>query len=206
MSKIKLVIFDCDGVLFDSREANRQYYDHVLARFGRPPMDEAELAYVHMHQAVDSIRHIFRRYPEDFPGAEQYRATLDYHRFLAHMIMEPDLLEFLDFLRPQRHTAISTNRTSTMPAVLKMFKLEGLFDMVVTALDVERPKPHPEALHRILERFGLGVAESIYIGDSWIDRDHARSINMPMIAFKSPGLEAEYHVNSFLEIKGLGIL
>lgn len=206
MSKIKLVIFDCDGVLFDSKEANRKYYDHVLAQFGRPPMDEAELEYVHMHQAVDSIRHIFRRYPADFPGAEKYRATLDYHQFLAYMIMEPDLLEFLDYLRPERKTAISTNRTSTMPAVLKMFKLDGLFDMVVTALDVERPKPDPEALHRILSRFALGVEEAIYVGDSQIDREHTRSLNMSMIAFKNQELEAEYHVNSFLEIKGLGIL
>ena len=57
------VIFDCDGVMFDSRQANRNYYNHLLARFGRPAMCEEDVAYVHMHTADDSIKHIFRGTP-----------------------------------------------------------------------------------------------------------------------------------------------
>ena len=30
ISKIKAVIFDCDGVMFDTAVANRKYYDEVL--------------------------------------------------------------------------------------------------------------------------------------------------------------------------------
>ena len=37
---IALVIFDCDGVLFDSAAANVAYYNAVLERLGRPPMSE----------------------------------------------------------------------------------------------------------------------------------------------------------------------
>lgn len=205
MASLKLVVFDCDGVMFDSKNANRVYYNHLREAFGRPPMDEDELEYVHMHHVMDSLRHLFRRYPEDLERAEAYRQSLDYTPYLQYMTMEPDLLEFLDFLSPAYKTAISTNRTSTMGPVLRMFALADRFDKVVTAFDVARPKPHPEALEQILAHFGCGVAEAVYIGDSMVDREHTAALGMRLIAFKNPALPAEYHVQSFMEITRLPI-
>ncbi|MFH1217682.1 MAG: HAD family phosphatase [Pseudomonadota bacterium] len=203
MSKIKLVIFDCDGVMFDSKNANRMYYDHILAALDHPPMDEEELEYVHIHNVMDSVRHILRHYPGDIEKAEKYRADLDYHPFLQYMHMEPDLIEFLEFLTPRCDRAISTNRTTTMRNILDIFGLSPYFGKVVTAFDVKRPKPHPDALLAILDHFGRRVDESIYIGDSTIDREHSNSVGMRMIAFKNRKLDAEYHVDSFMEIAGL---
>ncbi|OKY73667.1 MAG: beta-phosphoglucomutase [Desulfobulbaceae bacterium DB1] len=203
MSEIKLVIFDCDGVMFDSKNANRMYYDHILAVLGHPPMDAEELEYVHIHNVMDSVRHILRHYPADIEKAEQYRADLDYQPFLQYMHMEPDLIEFLQFLTPRCDRAISTNRTNTMRNILDIFGLSPYFGKVVTAFDVERPKPHPDALLAILDHFGRRVDESIYIGDSIIDRQHASSVGMRLIAFKNRALDAEYHVDSFMEIAGL---
>ncbi|MEA2083296.1 MAG: HAD hydrolase-like protein [Thermodesulfobacteriota bacterium] len=203
MSKLNLVIFDCDGVMFDSRNANRRYYNHLLEKFGHPSMTEEEVDYVHIHHVTDSVTHIFKHYPEDIEKVEEYRAAIDYTPFLQYMIMEPDLIEFLEFLRPDYRTAISTNRTTTMPAVLEMFDLKRHFEKIVTALDVDRPKPHPEALHQILDFFGLSVEDAIYIGDSMVDREHTATIGMRLIAFKNPDLPAEYHVNRFMEITRL---
>lgn len=205
MPSLKIVIFDCDGVMFDSKNANRVYYNHMLEKFGHRAMDAEELEYVHMHHVMDSVRHIFRHYPEDLEAADAYRKTLDYTPYLKHMHMEPDLPEFLDYLRPERKTAISTNRTTTMNSVLTMFSLADSFDQVVTAMDVENPKPHPEALTRILANFGHAVEEAIYIGDSMVDREHTGAIGMRLIAFKNPELPAEYHVESFMEITKLPI-
>jgi HAD superfamily hydrolase (TIGR01509 family) len=115
------------------------------------------------------------------------------------MAIEPDLLEFLAAVRPPLLTAISTNRTSTMAAVLDTFNLRPHFDLVVTALDVARPKPHPEALLKILAGFGLRSEEGIFIGDTQVDVDHAAAVGMPLIAFRSPSLHAAYHVSSFRE-------
>ncbi|MFU8819500.1 MAG: HAD family hydrolase [Desulfurivibrio sp.] len=203
MSEIKLVVFDCDGVMFDSREANREYYNRIRLHFGRPPMDEDELDYVHMHQVNDSVRHLFRDYPADLAAVDRYREELDYRPFLKYMHMEPDLPRFLDYLRPRRKTAISTNRTTTMPLVLSIFKLTACFDRVVTARDVVNPKPHPEALERIMTDLGVAAAQTIYIGDSQVDREHTAAAGVPLIAFKNPALAAEYHVASFMEIVGL---
>lgn len=198
---LKLVIFDCDGVLFDSREANRKYYNQLLEQFDCPEMDESELDYVHSHNVTDSVAHIFRDHDHIRRELiDRYRTELDYAPFLRHMIMEPDLMKFLHLIKPRYHTAISTNRTTTMPMLLDIFRLRPWFEQVVTALDAPRPKPHPDALEMILDNFGVNVAESIYIGDSSVDMEHTRSMGMDMIAYKNPALEARYHVNSFMEV------
>lgn len=202
---LKLVVFDCDGVMFDSKEANRAYYNHILAHCGHPPMDEAELHYVHIHHVVDSVRHIYRNYPQDLEKADLYRQGLDYSPYLRFMKMEPDLPEFLDFLLPHYFTAISTNRSTTMASVLELFDLKKYFAKVVTALDVVHAKPHPEALHTILDYFGVGVDDCIYIGDSEIDLQHSAAVGMRMIAFRNSALAADFHVNSFMEITRLPI-
>ena len=41
VSAARAVVFDCDGVLFDSWHANVAYYDAIRARLGLAPMDEA---------------------------------------------------------------------------------------------------------------------------------------------------------------------
>ena len=87
-----------------------------------------------------------------------------------------------------------------MGAIMKMHDLDPCFDLVVTSLDVEKPKPHIEALEKILNHFQLSADEAVYIGDSMVDREHTAGVNMRLISFKNPELPAEYHVNSFLDI------
>ena len=205
MPKLKLVIFDCDGVMFDSRYANREYYNHLLEKFGQPLMDREAEDYVHSHNVMDAVAFIYRNNPQFIADVHSYRLTVDYTPFLEYMVIEPDLKEFLGFLKPQFHTAISTNRSATMPAVMHMHDLEPFFDIVVTALDVQRPKPHAEALIRILDHFDLSAAEAVYIGDSMVDRQHTAGVDMRLISFKNPDLPAEFHVNSFLEIPHLSL-
>lgn len=205
MNRIKLVIFDCDGVMFDSRDANRMYYNHILEAMGHPPMSEGEVDYVHIHNVMDSVRYILRKYPEDIPRAEEYRQEVDYQPFLHYMTMEDGLVDFLDFLVDDYELAISTNRTTTMESILAMFNLSGYFGKVMTATNSPRPKPHPDALLEILDHYGRRVEEAVYIGDSIIDQEHAAGAGMELIAFKNPDLQAAYHVSSFKEVFALPI-
>ncbi|MGI6656601.1 MAG: HAD family hydrolase [Desulfobulbus sp.] len=201
---LKLVIFDCDGVLFSSLETNRAYYNHLRAAFALPPMDEEELAYVHIHNVADAVRHIFRNAPHIDPREiERYRQELDYVPFLRHMIMEPGLLDFLRLIKPRYATAISTNRTDTMDLLLDSFALRPWFDMVVTAATAPRPKPAPDGLWMLLDHFRLTPAEAIYIGDSIIDQEHCAQVGVDFIAFKNPALTARYHVDNFRAIISL---
>lgn len=198
---LKLVIFDCDGVMFDSKQANIEYYNHLLHRFNQPPMDAEDINYVHMHNVMDSVPHIFRHCPEQkLDDVHDYRTQLDYTPFLKYMSMEKDLIEFLERIQNRYYLAISTNRTNTMESILDVFGLQNYFGKVMTASNSKKPKPAPDALLEILDHFECQVDEAIYIGDSIIDQQHALACGMQLIGFKNPDLAADFHVNNFLEI------
>lgn len=204
---IKLIVFDCDGVMFDSMPANREYYNHLLRHFDKPDMDEKELAYVHIHNVADCISHIFRNHPDVLPKAiEEFRKQLDYAVFLPHFVMEPDLVEFLETVKNRYKLGISTNRSDTMELLLDSFKLSNYFGKVMTAANTSRSKPAPDGMLEILDFFGISAKETIFIGDSMVDQLHAEASGTQLIAFKNKELKTEFHVNSFMEILELPLM
>ncbi|MFZ5448459.1 MAG: HAD family hydrolase [Thermodesulfobacteriota bacterium] len=193
---VKLVAFDCDGVLFDSRPANIAFYNAILAHFGRPPLSPEAVDFIHSHTVWESLEHIFQGYPH-LEAVFDFARNFDYSPFIAMMVEEPYLREFLQFLRPRRYTALATNRTTTTRAVLNYHRLASDFDLVVSAQDVSRPKPHPEAFVRILEHFGLEPRQAIFIGDSRVDELFAANAGVPFVAYRNPNLRAAYYLDSF---------
>lgn len=198
--KIKTaVIFDCDGVMFDSRRANINYYNYLLSRFGLPPMTNDKIDFVHSYTADESVRHIF----EGTPYLEQamvLKANVDYTPFIRDMVVEPGLKELLNELRPRAGLGIATNRSTTIGKVLEYHGLDGFFDIVVSSLDVKNPKPHPESLLKILDFFKISPIEALYIGDSRLDYLSARSAGVIFTAYRNRELDADYHVDSMMEI------
>ena len=167
-------------------------------------MNEVELDFVHVQNVFTSVAYIFRNHPQvDMTEVNRYRRHLDYTPYLRHMEMEPDLPDFLRLIRPRYHTAISTNRTDTMDTILDTFALRPWFDLVVTATVAPRPKPAPDGLLMILDRFQVRPEETIYIGDSEIDREHCAGVGVDLIAFRNSALPARYHVDSFMAITAL---
>ena len=197
---IRAVIFDCDGVMFDSRQANINFYNHLLARFNLPPMEPEEIDYVHMATGRDSVAHIFRKTPH-FEEADAYRLQMDYAPFIKDMIIAPGLTDLLIKLQPQFHLAVATNRSNTISDVLEQNGLTGLFDMVVSSLDVKNPKPHPESVFKILAFFGLKSAQAIYIGDSSVDYETARAAEVCFVAYGNDQLEAPFKVDTMGEVE-----
>jgi len=192
---LRVVVFDCDGVMFDSRQANMAYYNTVLHRFDRPPLTEDQFAFTHMNTVDDSLRFLF---PDDgaYAAAQTYRRTLTYGSFVSYMKIEPHLKELLRRLRPTCKTAVATNRTDTMPRVLEEHGLTGDFDLVVGALDVPRPKPYPDCLFKIAAHFEVPAAAMLFIGDSSLDAAAAAAAAVPFIAFQNPALPADYHIET----------
>ena len=202
MKNVKAVAFDCDGVMFDTARANRFYYSHILQHFDRPAVTDEQFAFVHMHTVDESMAYLF---PEGKTLAEAYefRKSIDYRKYLGYLTIEPHLVSVLEKLRPQFKTTIATNRTDTIDRLLSQFGLDGYFDLVVTASDVLRPKPHPEALLKILNYFDLEPYQTIYIGDSQVDEMAARAAAIPLIAFRNRELSADYHIDTLKELEVL---
>ena len=198
----KVVAFDCDGVMFDSREANRAYYNHLLDHFDLPAMTPAQMAYVHMHTVDEALAHLIRD-ESTRQAAQTYRREMGYLPFLKFMQMEPGLVPLLEALRPQFRTAVATNRTDTMAHVLTENRLDHLFDLVVCALDVQFPQPHPEALHRVADHFVVSPAEMVYIGDSSVDAMAAEAAGARFVAYRNQTLSADHHIRHLVDLADL---
>jgi HAD superfamily hydrolase (TIGR01549 family) len=202
MKNIKLVAFDCDGVMFDTAQANRFYYSDILQHFGQPALTEEQFGFVHMHTVHESMAYLF---PDEnrLKAALAFRKTMGYRKYLGYHTMEPQLVRLLEKLRPQIKTAVATNRTDTMDKLLAEFDLDGYFDLVITSSDVKHPKPHPEGLLKILDHFGLAPHQAIYVGDSQVDELAARAAKMPLAAYRNRELEADLYIDSLGELEQL---
>jgi len=202
MISIQIVILDCDGVMFDTAGINRAYYNRVLAYMGRPEMTEQQFTYVHAHTGDESIAFLFDD-ERSLRAAQAFRRTLDYMEFIPDMVIEPHLKPLIKTLRPRYKTAVVTNRTDTMPAIMSEFDLRGDFDMVVTAWDVQNPKPDPEGLIKVLDHFRLSPEEAVYVGDTHVDEAAAAAAGVTFVAYANPSLNAAYHIRNLGEIRNI---
>ncbi len=193
------MIFDCDGVMFDSRQANIAFYNTILDHCKKPRLSDEDIEIVHMSTAEESVNYLFQDDPR-LGEAQEFRLQIDYQQFIRLMVMEPHLEKVLDALRDRHHLAIATNRTNTIHTILDVFNLAGYFDLVVSALDVKRPKPHPEAAFKILDYFSVEARKSIYVGDSIVDYKVARQAGVFFVAYKHPKLKADYHIDDLREL------
>lgn len=202
--QIHCVIYDCDGVLFDSLDQNKRLYNHIAVSLGRAPVSDAEALYCHTHTLQESIRHIFQNDEEKYAEAMSFwKSDVKFEDFIGYLKMEPHVIDVLSELRRRRmKTAISTNRTNTMAFIMDVFSLNQYFDMVVTALpeDVRNPKPHPESVYKILAALNVGREHVLYIGDSEVDRKTARASGVFFAAYKNNDLEADYLINDHLDL------
>jgi phosphoglycolate phosphatase len=199
MKNIKIVVFDCDGVMFDTKESNTAYYNQILGHFGRPAMTAEQFAYCHSHTADQAIANLFND-EAGFRAAQSYRKSMSYLPFLKYMEIEPYLKPLIEMLRPEYKTAVATNRSDTMDHVISEHGLEGYFDLVVCSSDVDHPKPHPALLIKVIEHFGIEPYDSIYVGDSDLDEISAKAAGVPFVAYKNRSLSADFHIQSLKEI------
>jgi phosphoglycolate phosphatase len=202
--QIDCVIYDCDGVLFDSLDTNRRLYDHIATSMGRPPLSESELQYCHIHTVYDSLHHLFKEDEAlEKKALEFLRTRVTLNDFIVYLKMEPNLLEILNILKQRGICrAISTNRTTTMKAIMERFGLWSYFDVVVTALDVAKSKPDPESVKKILDTLSVSREKTLYVGDSEVDEETASSSGVKFIAYKNEELEADGFIHDHLDLLG----
>lgn len=199
---IACLIFDCDGVLFDSRAANVAFYNRILSQLSLPLLSEEEVQYVHVSTAEGALRYLLaKRCPQKMEEILANRPRIDYTPFIRLMQVEPHLRELLRALPRRIKRAVSTNRSYTIGEVLRAHGLDGEFDLVVSALDVENPKPHPEPIIKVLQHFSIPPAAAIFVGDALSDQQAARGAGVPFVAYKNHSLQADYHIDDLIQLK-----
>lgn len=197
-----VVVFDCDGVLFDSREANIRFYNFVMERFKKPPLRPDQVDYIHMHSARESLEYLLGGGPE-LEEVWEFCQSLDFRIFNRYLRKEPGLDDLLRYLKPRCRVALATNRTVSTRDLLASFHLDHAFDLVVTAADVAYPKPHPESMQKILKTFGALPDQVLFVGDSQVDALLAQDTGVVFAAYKNPSLAARIHVLSFAELQAV---
>jgi beta-phosphoglucomutase-like phosphatase (HAD superfamily) len=201
--KYELVIFDCDGVMFDTKWVNRLYYNDMLAHFNLPEMNEAQFAYSHSHSAADAIRYLCAPHNISDSDMHDYLKTINYSNYIKHMELNPELKPLIDKIRPPSLTAVATNRSDTMPKVIEMFDLSPYFDKIMTALDVKKPKPDPEMITDIIRYFHITRDKVLYIGDTQVDEQASMQAEIDFVAFQDRSLQAHYHINALSQLEGI---
>lgn len=199
------VIYDCDGVMFDSFEANLAFYERIMTgmecRLDR--QDAATMKILHTYSHRHVLAHLF-------PDEQQQNrsialaSALDYRELIPLMRMEEGFRETLEYLLPRYRLAVCTNRSISMEAVLDDFDLSRYFHCVMTASKVSNPKPHPEPLLKVLDEFGITPEQALFVGDSVLDSQSAAAAGVPFLAYKAdlPGLgRIDHHgdILTFLE-------
>jgi len=198
------VIYDCDGVMFESFEANFAFYSKVLDKFGKPPLDRNSAETMHLLHTYSS-RDVLARFFADDPCEEAalcFAASIDYRELLPFMHLEVELVETLQALYSRVNLAVCTNRSNSMELLLEDFGLTSYFGYVMTAAKVKNPKPHPEPLLKILEHYRITPGEALFVGDSELDQRSAEAAGVPFVSYKSdlPGFARIEHHSEILAL------
>jgi HAD superfamily hydrolase (TIGR01509 family) len=199
--KMRCVIYDCDGVLFDSIEANSRLYNDLCASVGREPLEQEELKVVHTRTVYEAVHFMFGKNEESEKKALELLKQVDLRDYIVYLKMEPHLLQALSKLKENGMIrVVNTNRTTSMKHVMDRFGLWPFFDMVVTALDVKNPKPHPESVEKILQAFNLKREEAVFVGDSELDQQAAESAGVKFVAYKNREIPSDAFIEDHLEL------
>jgi HAD superfamily phosphatase len=188
-----LLIFDMDGVLVDVTESYRETIARTVARFTGVEIARAKIqAYKNQGGFNDDwelTHHIIREAGVDAPfeGVKEcfQRVFLgkggDGLILRERWIARPGVLEKLS---ARFRMAIFTGRPREEAGITLGRFAGGLtFDPVVGMEDVEKRKPHPEGLLKIL---GGNASPAYYIGDSIDDARCASAAGVPFIGIAAP--------------------
>ena len=204
MNSFKTVIYDCDGVIFDSFEANLAFYNKIMEMLGKPPLDRSDgtlMRVLHTFASQEVLRHIF---PDEtiWRAAMGCISAVNYRELVPLMRMEKGFRDTIETLSGSVDLAICTNRATSMDAVMEAFDLGRYFGIVMTALKVTNPKPHPEPLLKVLDHYRIAPCEALFVGDSDVDRQAAEAAGVPFVAYKTnlPGLAHIDHHQDILPL------
>jgi len=165
---MRLVIWDLDGTLVNSLPSTLEAFNDGLQHFLGRRLSNAEIM-AHFGQSEERI---LSKLVGEENGSECYRRVVESMSGRLSEIRPfdgiPDTVETL--LREGHRLAICTGRgRKGTEFLLEHLGFASHFLKIVTADDVENPKPHPEGVMRICAELQTGVGEAVMVGDTVAD-------------------------------------
>ena len=180
---IKLIVFDLDGTLIDSRRDLANAVNAMLREMKRPALPENVIA----EYVGDGAGMLVRRAlgdPDDealvAEGLEQFLICYRAH-MLDHTYVYDGVFTALDALRAmpdgsERKFAVLTNKpVRPSRAICEALGLSKYFFEIYGGNSFGTKKPDPEGLNALMREAGARPDETVMIGDSVVDVLTARN-------------------------------
>lgn len=201
---MKAVVFDMDGVLFDTESVCMKAWDYAgeLMGVGKAGYMVLKTLGMKAEMAIEILRNEFG---ENFDAVKFKQTGRDYSYdyFNAYGVPEkPGLYEILDYLKKKGYKialASSTNSQSVYHH-LKEKDIESYFDAVICGDMVEKSKPEPDIYLKACKELNENPADCVAIEDSKNGLLSAHRAGMQVIMV--PDLwQGEAETDSFLMAK-----
>lgn len=191
--KVKALLIDLDGTLVDSTEAYKQAGRAGFAAIGLTDFNDDEIAFEVARRLEQNlpISDLFTRFQLSAKVEERFLpAYLEAYYSAVHVKSKlfPKARETLQILSKDFSLGLITLRYVLREQVieeLRHLRLEKYFGTVVTALDVKKPKPFPDALLKASERLNVKIKDCAVVGDSIVDVQAGKHAGAKTIAVLS---------------------
>jgi len=166
-----LIVFDLDGVIIDSAQDLVNAAQHSLQHVGSSHPDP-----LFMRSCIGGgarnllLRCLDEDKKERVDQALAFFRTYYPQHCTEHTVLHPGVHEVLRFYAGKKRLALATFKIrSATIKILTALQVLDYFDVVITADDVQRPKPDPECIRVILQRLGLRPERTLLVGDTITD-------------------------------------
>ena len=177
--RVRLVIFDFDGTIADTRLNIVLTMRETMRELGLPEADEAACAATIGLRLKDGFGRLLPGVPGETLDicVSTYRRLFDERKRTMAPKPFPGAVELLASFRERSILlAIASSRSSfTLAPMLRDMGLDGAFDVVVCGDDVANPKPAPDAVLSILRRLNVPPTAALVVGDMPVDIEMGRA-------------------------------
>ena len=199
----KAVVFDMDGVIFDSERAVIQCWKEVASRHNIPDIEKAIIACTGTTM-VRTREIMLNLYGADFPYDEYAReSSVIFHSRYdgGRLPMKPGVKELLTFLKEhdKKIALASSTRQQVVTDELRDASIIEYFDRIICGDMVSRSKPAPDIFLKACEELNISPSDSYAIEDSYngIRAAHAGGLHPIMVPDLLP---ADEEMQSLAEI------
>jgi HAD superfamily hydrolase (TIGR01662 family) len=181
---IKAVIFDVDGVLVDSFDANLKFIQDLLKKAGRKPITRIQYKKDGFHRTLHDVIRIYGSCKNEREVKDVLKLVNKVKHHPELFVFPPRLDETIRKLSETYKLAIVTGRIKVgVEDIFNHSKIRGYFPVVVFYGQYKNPKPDPESLLLAAKRLKIKPQESVYVGDSITDIQAAKTAGMKIILF-----------------------